>query len=124
MKLKKKLLWIDGLGALIAGSLTLLLNSWLSEWYQLPKELLIFIGLINLIYGTYSTSLAIHSKRTKSQILLLVAANLTWALVCLILFSTFIKTASVYGLAHLLLEGLYVGGLAYLEWRWRKDIKL
>ena len=29
-------------------------------------------------------------------------------------------TASWLGLAHLILEALFVGGLALLEWRWRE----
>ena len=117
---KRKLLWVDGLGALIVGSLVLLMSGWLSKWYQLPQELLIFMGIINMIYGSYSTSLAINSKRPKIRILLLVGANLAWALVCFVLLSKFSKTATIYGYAHLLGEGLYVGGLAYLEWRWRE----
>jgi hypothetical protein len=31
----------------------------------------------------------------------------------------FWNTASPLGLAHVVAEGLFVGGLAVLEWRWR-----
>ncbi len=52
--------------------------------------------------------------------MLLVVANLTWALLCLRWVFVFSQTASPFGLAHLLLEALFVGGLACLEWRWRE----
>ena len=119
MTLKRKLLWVDGLGALIVGSLLLLINGWLAKLCLLPQDLLIFMGVINIVFGFYSTSLAINSKRPKTRISILVAANFTWALVCFYLLLTFSKTASIYGGTYLLVEGLYVGGLAYLEWRWR-----
>jgi len=120
---KTNILWIDGLGALVAGVVVLLISGWLSELYRMPKELLIFIGTINVIYGSYSTPLAIRSERPKKFINFLVAANLTWTLVCFILGFKFIETASIFGLIHLFGEGLYVGSLACLEWRWREIIR-
>ena len=120
MKLKRKLLWVDGLGALIVGLLLLLMSGGLSIVCQLPQNLLVFMGIINMIYGSYSTHLAMLSNRPKIRILLWVGANLTWALVCFGLLAIFNKTITIYGFAYLLGEGLYVGGLAYLEWRWRE----
>ncbi len=51
---------------------------------------------------------------------MLVAANLLWSVVCIILALTYEDTATLLGLAHLLGEALFVGGLAGLEWRWRE----
>ena len=56
------------------------------------------------------------------MIVLLVAANATWAGVCLMLAMRFGATASVFGLTHLIIEGLIVGGLAALEWRVRAQL--
>jgi hypothetical protein len=120
MDLRHRLLWIDGLAGLVAGAVTLLASGWLSEWYSLPQELLFIIGAANLLYGSYSTSLAMRSIRPEKLILLLVCANLIWAMLCLSLAIIYWEIATLFGLGHLLIEGLFVGGLARLEWRWRE----
>ena len=113
------LLWIDGLAATTAGVLMLALGERLSDWYQLPQSLLQLIGLVSLGYATYSLSLALRSRRPRTLIVLLVIANSLWAAACLRWALGFAATASPWGLAHLLGESAFVGGLALLEWRWR-----
>ena len=120
---RRQLLWVDGLGGAVAGVAMLTMGGWLSEWYQLPRELLFLMGWVNLAYGSYSLSLAMRSKRPKPLILLLVVANLVWTVFCLRWAVVFSETASFLGLAHLVGEGLYVGGLACLEWRWRELLR-
>jgi uncharacterized membrane-anchored protein len=123
LKFKTKLLWIDGLGALVAGVVVLLISGWLSGWYGLPQQLLSFIGVVNVVYASYSISLALRSERSAKLLLLLVIANLIWCFVCLILAFIFSETATLFGLGHLVGEALYVGGLARLEWRWRELLR-
>ena len=122
MNVRRSLLWFDGFAALVAGIVTLLLHGWLSELYSLPKGVLLFIGVVNLLYASYSLPLAMRSNRPKILIFLLIAANLMWAMVCLLLLILNRETISIFGLAHLVGEGLFVGGLAYLEWRWREQL--
>lgn len=38
---------------------------------------------------------------------------------CIGIAVTVAGTATVFGMAHLLGEAVFVGGLAVLEWRWR-----
>ncbi len=123
MDLRRRLLWVDGLAAVVAGVVVLILGGWLSRWYQLPRDFLLLIGLVNLAYSSYSLPLARRSKRPKTLIILLVVANLAWAVACLRWAVVFSETASFYGLAHLVGEGLFVGGLACLEWRWRELLR-
>ncbi len=123
MDFRPKILWIDGLGAAVAGIAVLLAGHWLEEWYRLPKDLLFFIGVVNVVYASYSLSLVVRAKRPKTLIVLLVVANLTWAPICLGLAIVFCKTASPFGLAHLVGEAFWVGGLACLEWRWRELLR-
>ncbi len=123
MDIRRRLLWIDGLAALIAGAVVLLISGWLSEWYGLPRELLLFIGLVNVAYAANSISLAARSARPAKLILLLVIANLTWTTVCLILAITYRETITLFGFAHLVGEALFVGCLACLEWRWRELLR-
>ena len=101
----------------------LALAGWLSDWYQLPKELLLFMGWVNLAYASYSLSLASRPQRPMILIGLLVVANLAWAVACVRWAVVYAATASWLGLAHLVGEALFVGGLACLEWRWRASLQ-
>lgn len=118
----RHLLWIDSGAGLLGGVTMLTLSAWLSDLYALPHQLLVAMGVANLTYGTYSGLLALQTRRPYGVIVLLVAANATWAGVCLMLAMRFGATASVFGLTHLIIEGLIVGGLAALEWRVRAQL--
>ena len=113
----KALLWIDCLGGLAVGVLVLVLSSWLATLYALPEPFILAMGVANLAYGTFSLSLARRAIRPRALLRLLVGANLAWAIVCVGASAVFASQASVYGLALLLFEGAYVGGLGLLEWR-------
>ena len=119
MIVRQWVLWIDATAAALAGVVVLFVSGWLSGWYGLPQELLISIGVVNLVYASYSGSLAMRMRRPKALILFLVSANLLWSVVCVILALIYRDTATLFGLAHLLGEALFVGGLGGLEWRWR-----
>jgi hypothetical protein len=124
MNLRRQLLWIDGLAGLLAGASLFLTIDWLEQWYNIPRGTLVFIGIANLTYATYSLSIAMLKKRPAILIVILVTANLTWALNCLRMAITFGETASIFGLIHLIGEAIFVGGLAFLEWRYRKDLQI
>jgi hypothetical protein len=123
MDLRRKILWIDSCGGLVAGAAVLLLSGWLSERYVLPQDLLRLIGGANVGYGLYSLFLASRPRRSGVLILLLVIANLVWAAACLRWAVAYNESASLFGLAHLGGEGVYVGALACLEWRWRELLR-
>jgi len=120
MSLKTNLLWVDGIGGLAVGVLVLALASWLSSLHGLPKNLIVFLGVANLVYGSYSTSLAFRSRRPRKWVVFLVFANILWGVLCLSLFLKFNQTIAITGVLHLVGEGIYVGGLGYLEWRWKE----
>jgi hypothetical protein len=122
MRIIRNLLWIDCIAGALAGVLVLLLSDWLSRLYSLPPRLLIFMGLVNLIYASYSFSLAIRRARPKALIILLAVANGTWTLVCLALATHFFETATFLGIGLLVFEAIFVGGLASLEWKWRDHL--
>lgn len=113
------LLWVDGIGAVVAGVAVLSLSGWLSQLEGLPQELLIFTGVVNLLYACYSLPLAMRSERSVRQIRWLVQANLAWTVVCFLLLVIFRSDATPFALLHIGGEGLYVGMLALLEWRYR-----
>lgn len=115
----KNLLWIDCIAGGLVGTLTLTFSAWLSQLYELPRELLIVFGLANLLYGCYSFSLAIRKRRPMYLIMLLIIANAVWAGICFILAVNYATTATIYGQIQLVGEGIFVGGLAWLEWKYR-----
>jgi hypothetical protein len=120
--LLRKLLWLDCSAALLAGVAVLSLSEWLSQLYTLPRDLLVTVGVVNLAYGTFSFSLARRARRPRSLIVLLVVANGTWAALCALAAVLLGGTASAFGLAHFIGEGLFVGGLATLEWIQRERL--
>ncbi|MFK7844430.1 MAG: hypothetical protein AB8G77_03945 [Rhodothermales bacterium] len=120
MGIQRRLLWVDGLAGLFVGLVTLLLIGWLPGFYGLPQSVVLFIGGANLVYGSYSISLAFRSVRPQRLIVLLAALNLCWTVVCVVLVILYGETATFFGLAHIIAEGFFVGALAWLEWKWRE----
>ena len=121
MRLRKRLLWIDGIAGLSAGVVVLAASPWLSRWYGLPHGLLLFLGSVNMAYGSLSLPLAMRSVRQGRLIEILAVANIVWATVCWSLAAHF-RVATALGVAHLVGEGLFVFVLGVLEWRWREAL--
>jgi hypothetical protein len=119
----KNLLWVDCIGGALAGAAVIALSGWLSPLEGLPRAVLLSTGAVNLLYGSYSFSLAIRAERPMGRIKLLVAANLAWAPVCAGLLIAFSGTATPFAYLHLGGEAIYVGGLAVLEWRYRELLR-
>ena len=119
----RRLLWVDCTAGAVVGVAVLLTHGWLSEWFGLPRALLRFTGAANLAYGAYSFSLAVRSERPRALILLLIGANVLWAVLCVRWATVYGESATWLGLAHLLLEALFVGGLGVAEWRCREQLR-
>ena len=122
MVCRRGILVVDGTAALIAGMVTMLCTQWLQPLYNLPNELLVSIALANLLYATYSLSLSTFKNRPMLLIIALVTANAIWAINCLRLAFNYVDIASTFGLLHLLGEAIFVGMLAYFEWKWRATL--
>jgi hypothetical protein len=119
----RHLLWIDcGAGAL-AGVAALILYPWLAALYALPPGAVIALGVANLCYAAGSFSLARRAARPAPLVAALAAANLGWAVVCVVLAVAFLGSVTWFGLAHLLGEAVFVGGLGTVEWRHRRELR-
>lgn len=106
--------WISGA---VVGVLVLSLRGWLAELYSLPADLLLVMGLANLTYASLSFTLAMLSRGDQVPLLRAVAvANVIWAAICTVLAVVWFEEGSVLGVASLVVEGLFVGGLGVLEW--------
>ncbi len=123
MRWPARLLWIDCTVAAAAGAAMLAASGWLSALYALPQSFVVGLAVVNLVYGAFSFSLARRDRRPLRLIVLLAVANLGWGVVCWGLAVALAGTASPFGVAHLVGEGLFVGGLGALEWRWRDQLR-
>lgn len=92
-------------------------------WYGLPERIVLFTGLANVAYGLFSLQLAARRVRPMGMIRGLVVANGTWPVVCAALLVEHGAAATWLGRGHLVLEGLYVGALAVIEWRVRDGLR-
>lgn len=117
-----KLLWLDCVAGGVVGVLVLLLAGWLSELYHLPLAVVLVMGAANLLYAAFSFSLAVRKVRPMRLIVLLVVVNGVWAVGCVVAAVVFAGTASPLGLAQFMMEGLFVGGLAAVEWKYRQRL--
>lgn len=122
MYVLRRLLWVDCTAGALAGVVVIALANWLSRLEGLPREVLLFTGAVNLLYASYSLSLAIRPVRPMPSIKLLVFANLAWVPVCLGLAALFREQATPFGFAHLVGEAAFVGGLGVLEWTQRRRL--
>ena len=115
----RRLLWIDCVSALVAGTLLLALSGWLDGLLGLPLWFVVGEGLVNLAYGTFSFSLARKPMPKQTQITGLAVANGMWAALCLALAVALFGKVTPLGTIHFAIGALYVGTLGVLEWRHR-----
>ncbi|PAP76435.1 hypothetical protein [Rubrivirga marina] len=123
MRWPARLLWIDCTAAGLAGAAMLALSGWLSALYALPQSFIVGLAVVNLLYGAFSFSLARRHRRPAGLVVLLALANLAWGVACWGFAVALAGVASPFGLAHLVGEGLFVGGMGALEWRWREQLR-
>lgn len=122
MKIAKHILWIDCSAAAFAGLIVLLAAQCLSQLYHLPKEIIVFVGCLNLLYASYSFTLANYKKRSMLLVNILVIANSTWVLVCLFMLWRFRQEITIFAVIHIGGEAVFVGALARLEYQWRHQL--
>ena len=123
MHLARALLWIDSRAGLTVGALVLMLSGWWSRLYGLPHALVLGMGIANVAYGTYSFLLERRAQRPRVALLLLIGANAAWAVLCFAMASHFAASATALGIGVLVFEGVFVGGLAAMEWRHRESLR-
>ena len=119
---QQKLLWLDCIGGLVVGAVVLLAAELLSQWDGLPIGVVRFVGFANLAYGSYSIWVATRNPRSISIVKILALANMAWLVVCIAITATYWNEISVFGVIHLIGEGLYVASLGAIEWTWRESL--
>jgi len=118
----RALLWLDSGAACAAGCFVVAFREWLAALHGFASSLVLFLGVANLAYASYSGSLALRASldRTPSRFAIdaLVIANSGWVAVCSAVLVTTWRSASPFGVAHIAFEGLFVGALAAAEYRY------
>jgi hypothetical protein len=116
-----KILSFDSIGGLIAGTITLLAEPLLTAWYGWPEGLVVLFGCANIGYGCYSGVLSLTMRSGARlppwTVRLLIIANGLWGLHCFARVGLLLGSASLLGIAILVLEGFWVGALAFVEAR-------
>ncbi len=115
----RHLIRFDGIAGLMAGTFSLTFSAWLAELYGLPRSIVVFNGIVNLMYGTYSSTLASLRHRPIAMVIALSFANCLWALFCFAFVFQMPASATVFAVGQALFEGVFVGSLGVLEWRYR-----
>ena len=119
----RKLLWTDGIAALLSGLIVLTFNEKIAKLLSLPENLLTTMSIVSLVYSSFSLYLAQAKSNTRGLLTILVVANSMYAIFCLVLILFLYRTTSVLGITYLILESLFVATLAALEWREVKQIE-
>lgn len=118
----RSILRLDSRAGLVVGLVTLLAHRWLAGLYAIPARWIVLIAAANLLYGTYSgwlaSALAARGTASRRAVDALIAGNLAWGVVCVLLLATLGASATVFAWLHLVTEGVVVVGLALAEWRW------
>lgn len=113
------LLALDSFGAIAVGLITLTLTSVILSLYNWTHDFLRFIAIANICYGLYSGSLMLMFWKmnllSRWMVLALILGNSIWSIQCILQAWILRNQVSYLGLGQLIFEGIYVGGLAYLE---------
>ena len=120
---QRNILRIDGSAGFITGVIMWLLSDVLVALYQIPPWLFTINIMANLIYGIGASLLASWQHRPHGAVVALSVANLLWAVLCIVTAMVIAPTASIFGIGHFVGEGLFVGTLGVLEWRWRHALQ-
>ena len=120
----RRLLWADFTAGATAGAFMLSLSIWLESIYQIPRLFLLFMGTAGFLYAAIALALASRPVPPPHLVALLGSANLVWAAVCVLSAFILLSSASWLGLAHLVVEAVFVSWLGVNELRLRSGSKV
>lgn len=95
----------------------LALSGPLAAVFGIPRAVVVGMALMNLLYGSFSYSLARRSEPPRRRVIALVTANFVWAAICVGLAALLAGPNSWLGATYILVEGVVVGTLAAVEAR-------
>ena len=117
----RRVLWADFTAGAVVGALLLVLSIWLESIYSIPRPLLLVMGAAGLAYATLAFAAASRPVPPFALVGVLGSANLVWATLCIVVALGLFGIASPLGLAHLVLEAVFVSWLGINELRLRSS---
>jgi hypothetical protein len=118
MYLKKQIFLIDGLGALLSLSLLLALTLTIEGFFGVPRQALLALCLLPLVFSIYSLSCHFLKPLRWSLFLRVIAiANLFYCGLTLGLVIAYFESLTTLGLLYFVIEKAIVIPLAIVEWR-------
>lgn len=108
-------LWIDAASAAGSGLLQVGAGSLLASWLGLPAALLSTSGVVLFAFAGLAAWSARARPLPRAAVYVLIAANAAWVLGCVELLVTG-NPLTVLGQVFLIVQALFVGVLAELEW--------
>lgn len=114
--LRRVLLADFAAGAIVGGAI-LALSAWLESVYAIPRVILLIMGAAGLVYASFALSLLFRPVPLPRLVAALGSANLVWAAFCMVAVLILFRSASWFGLAHLVLEAGFVSWLGVTELR-------
>ena len=90
-----------------------------SDFYQLPKGLILLLAGANVCYGIYALRLALIHNKVLKEVAALAIANFLWAITCVGILLTYYEQASMAALLFISAEYIFVAVLGLCEWRYR-----
>ncbi|MEJ5991073.1 hypothetical protein WG902_13815 [Ramlibacter sp. PS3R-8] len=108
-------LWIDAVSAAGSGLLQVGAASLLAGWLGVPAALLSASGVALFAFAALAAWSAHARPIPRAAVYVLVAANAAWVLGCVELLLTG-STLTMLGQAFLVVQALFVGVVAELEW--------
>lgn len=118
----RALIRTDAIAGIAVGLLLYIGRELWSPLSGLSVEWFARLGIVGLCFGTFSGTITLLKAYRPLPVWTLIIANALYALFCLGLLLNKSGGLSPLGIAHLLVEALFVGGLAYVEARSAKSM--
>ncbi|MES2941295.1 MAG: hypothetical protein V4772_00340 [Pseudomonadota bacterium] len=111
----RHVLRVDAVSCLACGVLQFAFTGQMATLLNLPHDLLLYTGEFLLLYGLAVGVLSALRDMPRGLVWCLVAANLAWAVACVVLLLSGQVQASAMGVAYVLVQALTVAVLAELQ---------
>jgi len=106
----------DAASGLASGLLQLAFTAALAQPLNLPPSLLLGIGWFLLAYAAFVGLTGTRVPVSRTRVWLLVIGNLGWGAACVALLFSEMLQPSVWGVAYVVLQALFVTVMAELQW--------
>jgi hypothetical protein len=112
----KKIFLLDGIGALLTGSLLIAVVIPLNKEFGMPQSALYWLSVIACIFSIYSFCCAYFKSEQRLSLLKVISvANCLYCILIVILLINFTSTVTLLGLAYFIGEIIIIISLVSIE---------